>query len=80
MGKAKKRNFQTCINSGGNVGSLPVNLSRKKAIEFAIKKLKDNNLDNEAKDLITLFGITAEELAEAGATYEDLVALKSVFI
>lgn len=77
MGKAKKRNFQTCINAGA-IGALPSNLTRQKAIELAIKKFKGNNLDNDAKDLITLFGITAEELAEAGASYEDLLALKSV--
>ena len=80
MGKAKKRNFQNCINTGGAMGSLPANLTRKKATELTIQKIKENTLDKEAKDLITLFGITAEELAEAGATYEDLVALKSVFL
>lgn len=79
MGKAKKRNFQNCINSGGAMGSLPSNFSRQKAIELVIKKIKENNLDNESKDIISLFGITAEELAEAGATYEDLLALKFVF-
>ena len=78
MGKAKKRNFQNCINTGGAMNGLPSNLSRQKATELATKKIKENNLDDNAKDLITLFGITAEELAEAGATYEDLLALKSV--
>lgn len=78
MGKAKKRNFKTCVNSGGAMGSLPISLSRQKATEIAIAKIKENNLDNDAKDLISLFGITAEELAEAGASYEDLLALKSV--
>lgn len=78
MGKAKKRNFQNCINTGSLLGTLPTNLSRQKAIDLAIIKLKENNLDNEAKNIITLFGITAEELAEAGATYEDLLALKAI--
>jgi len=78
MGKAKKRNFKTCINTGGAMGTLPSNLSRQKAIELAIKKIKENNLDKDAKDIIGLFGITAEELAEAGASYEDLIALKSI--
>lgn len=78
MGKAKKRNFQNCINTGGALGSLPANLTRQKATELAIQKIKENSLDNEAKDIITLFGITAEELSEAGASYEDLIALKSV--
>ena len=80
MGKAKKRNFQNCINTGGGMGSLPSNITRQKATELAIQKIKENKLDNEAKDIITLFGITAEELAEAGASYEDLLALKAVLL
>ena len=34
----------------------------------------------EMKDIITLFGISAEELAEAGAAYEDLLALKAILM
>lgn len=82
MGKAKKRNFQNCINTGtgGVMGALPSSCSRKDAVEYVIKNIKDNNFGAQTKDVISLFGITAEELAEAGASYEDLVALKAVLI
>ena len=35
-----------------------------------VKSMRVGN--NEADNLITLFGLTAEELLEAGATYEDV--------
>lgn len=78
MGKAKKRNFHNCIKTGGS--SLPPAFSRKEAIKRIIENIQADNFSEETKDIITLFGISAEELAEAGAAYEDLVALKSVLI
>ena len=38
------------------------------------------NIDSkqEAIELITLFGITAEELLEAGASYEDVVSFGGI--
>lgn len=78
MGKAKKRNFKSCINQGGAMGALPNNLSRNEAILFVMNKLKESDFGAQTKDMISLFGITAEELSEAGATYEELIALKSV--
>lgn len=59
---------------------MPPAFSRKEAIQKIIENIRLNNLSDETKDIITLFGITAEELAEAGAAYEDLLALKSAFI
>ncbi len=79
MGKAKKRNFQSCIN-GAAIGALPSCCSREDAVKFVIKNIKANDLGGKTKDVISLFGITAEELAEAGAAYEDLIALRSVLI
>ena len=35
-----------------------------------------SDLDKETKDVLTLFGITPEELTEAGATYEEVLVLK----
>lgn len=78
MGKAKKRNFRTCINNGGGICNLPSTFSRENAVKLIIENIKQNNLGVETKDIISLFGITAEELSEAGAAYEDLIALKSV--
>ena len=33
---------------------------------------------NTASNLITLFGLSAEELSEAGVPYENLMALRSI--
>lgn len=77
MGKAKKRNFYNCTKSGG---ILPPAFSREDAIKKVIENIKANNLSEDTKDIITLFGITPEELSEAGAAYEDLLALKAVFL
>ena len=38
--------------------------------------IKENNHGDEPQAIITLFGLKAEELSEAGATYEDLLALR----
>ncbi|MBS4760535.1 MAG: hypothetical protein KHX03_07555 [Clostridium sp.] len=78
MGKAKKRNFHNCVNSGGAMNSFPSVFTREEAVSRVIEAITANDFGPETKDIITLFGITAEELAEAGAAYEDLVALKSV--
>lgn len=53
-------------------------LKREDAIFNVVKDLKYNKFDNETKDVITMFGLYAEELAEAGAGYEELKVLKSI--
>lgn len=65
MGKSKKRSLALGINNKIS------NLSRDEAINQII-----NHIDNkpEAIELITLFGVTAEELLEAGALYEDVLS------
>lgn len=78
MGKAKKRNFHNCVNAGGAMGSLPPTFTREEAVSRIMCNLKNGDFGHNTKDLITLFGITAEELAEEGAAYEDLLALKSI--
>lgn len=80
MGKAKKRNFQNCKSDKWGKNSLPLSCSRADAIKEAIKRIKDNDLSEDTKDIIGLFGISAEELGEAGATYEELKALKTMFL
>lgn len=64
MGKAKKRSFQLGINNNFST------LTREDAVNEVVKLLQKG--DNEADNLITLFGLTAEELLEAGATYEEV--------
>ncbi len=66
MGKAKKRGFSL-------KGKEFKPMTRDEAIKQVVHIL-EADLD-EAKNLITLFGLTAEELLEGGATYE---AVKTV--
>lgn len=72
MGKSKKRIFNKHKNANGS------SIKREDAVKSILKSIKNNILDVETKNLISLFGISAEELAEAGATYEELKALKSL--
>lgn len=67
MGKSKKRSFHLGINDRFS------NLKREDAINLVVEMLKSG--DNEVYNIITLFGLTAEEVLEGGATYE---AMKSV--
>lgn len=70
MGKSKKRIFNKHKCDG-------ISIKRIDAVSGVLKNIKNNVLDTETKNLLSLFGISAEELAEAGATYEELMALKS---
>lgn len=70
MGKAKKRSFKLGINDRLS------NLTRKDALCEAVKLL--NKLDSEAYNIITLFGLSAEELLEEGATYEAVRNIKNI--
>jgi len=63
MGKAKKRGFNL------KQKNQYTNISRKDAIEEVVKLLKAKE---DASYLITLFGLSEEELLEAGADYENL--------
>ena len=62
MGKAKKRSFQLGIYNQFS------SLSREDAVKTVVKLLQTN--DRDADNLITLFGMSAEEVLEAGASYE----------
>lgn len=62
MGKAKKRSFQLGIYNQFS------SLSREEAVKTVVKLLETN--DRDADNLITLFGMSAEEVLEAGASYE----------
>ena len=69
MGKAKRRSFQNGIND-----KFPY-MTRESALNSVIK-----NIENKSKviDTITLFDFTAEEMLEAGAAYEDVMALGGI--
>lgn len=70
MGKSKKR----IIYKGKN--QQITNLTRNEAIVNAVKML--NNNDKEAYSIITLFGLSAEELLEGGANYECVKGLGNI--
>ena len=66
MGKAKRRSLNQGINNKFQY------MTRESALDSVIKNM-DNK--NDVIDTITLFGFTAEEMLEAGAEYEDVIAL-----
>ena len=66
MGKAKSRGFNRNINDKFKY------MTRESALESVINNMNDKN---KVIDTITLFDFTAEEILEAGAEYEDVMAL-----
>lgn len=72
MGKAKKRSLHLGINDRFS------NLSREQAIETVVEMLKNDN--REAYSLITLFGLSAEEMLEAGASYEIVKGIQNILL
>ncbi len=71
MGKCIKRTIHKKHNS--------YHMTREEAVSsiFKIFNTKNSPNYNNALDLISLFGISAEELSEAGLSYENLKALGS---
>ena len=70
MGKAKRRSLHLGINDRFS------NLTRSEAIEEVVNMLKTG--DNDVYGLITLFGLSAEEILEGGASYEAVVSLGNI--
>ena len=69
MGKAKRRSLKL-----GIYDKFP-NMTRESALESVIKNIENKQ---EVIDKITLFGFTAEEMLEAGAAYEDVLAFGGI--
>ncbi len=67
MGKAKKRSLHLGINDQF------AKLTRLEAVQLVVEKLKKG--DNDVYALITLFGLSAEEILEGGASYEAVKGL-----
>lgn len=72
MGKSKTRILRKGINNQF------MKMTRQGAIEETAKFLNSNQL-NDARDLITMFGLSAEEILEAGASYESVKAIQNIF-
>jgi len=69
MGKSKKRILHKKNSS--------LNMTREGAVNEVFSILsKAKHSKKDAEDLITLFGLSAEELSEAGVMYEDIKALE----
>lgn len=74
MGKSKKRIFNKNTDLKGSV------LKRKDIVAQILSDIRTNNFNEKTINFISLFGITIEELFEAGAVYEELSAVKKHFI
>lgn len=72
MGKSKTRIFRKGANDQITT------MTRESAVQAAVKNLNETQT-TDAKSLITMFGLSAEELLEAGASYESVVAIKNIF-
>ena len=72
MGKSKRRILTKNNIHVGNV------LKRDEIINTIISDLRQGSLSKETKKLISLFGITLEEFAEAGATIEELAIVEKM--
>ena len=66
MGKSKRRILKMGLND-----KFPY-MTRETALDSVVKNITNKN---EVIDTIPLFGFSAEEILEAGAAYEDVVAL-----
>lgn len=73
MGKSKTRILRKGIQNQLQ------KLSREDAIREVVSYLNSND-NNSAKDLISMFGLQADEILEAGASYESVVAIKRIFM
>ncbi len=69
MGKSKTRSLKRNVNDKFKY------MTRESALNNVVKHM-DNK--KEVIDMITLFDFTAEEMLEAGAEYEDVMALGGI--
>lgn len=72
MGKSKRRILHKGINNQ------LINLKREDALKDVIQAFNIKKIDENIKNLILLFGFSAEELLESGARYEDVIGLKGL--
>ena len=73
MGKCKKRTLN-------RRSATPYFMTRETAVNNVFRMFNDNKKKVDLKlamDTISLFGLSAEELSEAGVPYENLKALGS---
>lgn len=71
MGKSKKRILHKGINDK------ITNIKREDALDLVVSDCLGAKVTEDTKDLISLFGLSAEELLENGAKYEDVLSLRA---
>ncbi len=69
MGKAKKRSLQLGIHDKFRY------MTRETALNTVVSNIDKRS---EVLDIITLFDFSAEEMLEAGASYEDVMAFGGI--
>lgn len=72
MGKAFKRGMNKSKNNPFST------LSREEAVNKVVKGLKNPSKNDNIEDLITLFGLSSEELLESGASYEEVKGISGI--
>ncbi len=72
MGKAFKRGMNKSKNNPFST------LSREEAIGKVVKGLHGTSKNENIEDLITLFGLSSEELLENGASYEEVKGVSGI--
>lgn len=70
MGKSKQRIIAKAKND-----KFQHEMSRKDALKSVLEELQKNPASINARNIISLFGLSAEELSEIGVTYEILRSL-----
>ena len=69
MGKSKSRSLNRNVNDKFKY------MTRESALNTVVNHM---NNKKEIIDMVTLFDFTAEEMLEAGAEYEDVMALGGI--
>lgn len=67
LGKCKQRQMAQARHQ-----KFELHMTRKEALEAVQKEFETNPASTNARNIISLFGLTAEELSEVGVTYEIL--------
>ena len=71
MSKSKRRILHR------NKDNVLINCSREEAVRFVTSSIKSKNFNTDAKKMLSLFGISGEELLEAGLNWEELKVISS---
>lgn len=75
MGKCKRRAISKAKNHG-----FKMQFTRYEALKAVIEEITKNPASVYARELILLFGLSAEELSESGVSYEVLRSLDAVLL